>query len=404
MNKDFANNVTKLFQDIVTDHEGMVSVPEFITFLQRKEILPLRSYEENGHLKLVYYNVSLDVAADLSSMEILYTDDIVLTLNDLQHYDAFQLSEFVMALERDIPQWTHIWATEKQLARERANINERIKSILKEIRNKWIDGSVTDATKNACRIMYFNVKAAELMLQNGNPFWTNKRSVPEILDACQVFHVDAPIEQWLDSWNSFIDDCSKKKAEQERLIEERHIKMMKQAHLVHLKQLKLDANIRTIKLHHPVTLKAWNSFGVCGEFNPNWSSFYITLGIGKAHLVFGIAYNALDMCEKKVVEFLKRINDLAVELSDALVADGEQYFVAAYPVKRIDGEKGPFFIGQYSNQCDEEDIYLASNLMPANQRKEITECEHLASTQVINRINTLCQLLNNYIHNCEFVA
>lgn len=402
MNRDFVNNVTKLFHEIVTDCKETASAAELNAFLQRKKILPLKSYEADNRLKLTYYNVSLDVASDLSSMQIIYTSDIAVTLNDLQHYDVFQLSEFVMALERDIPRWTHIWATERQLARERVTINERIKSTLKEIRNGWVEGLATAAKIKEYRIMYYNIKATELMLQNSNPFWTNKKSEAEILEECQVFHVDAPIEQWLDSWNNFVDECNKKKAQHERLLEEQHIKLMKQIHLAKLKQLKLEANVKTIMLHPFVTLKVWTSFGVCGEFDVRRGSYYITLGIDKAHVVFDINYYALDMSLKMVVESLKRINDLAFELKNTLAADGEQYFVGANPIRR-NCEGGPFFIAQHSNLCDEEasNKYLVSGLMTANRHMDMVECEHLLSVGVINQINQICHQLKNYIASCE---
>jgi hypothetical protein len=51
-------------------------------------------------------------------MDIAYNSDYQMTFHDLTSCDLHQLSEFILALERDIPKWRHIWVADDKLRKE----------------------------------------------------------------------------------------------------------------------------------------------------------------------------------------------------------------------------------------------------------------------------------------------
>ena len=197
-------------------------------------------------------------------MDVRYNSDYRMTFRGLQTCDIFQLSEFVLALERDIPQWKHLWASDDKLRKEKAKINGRIHSVLGNIRvNLMLDTTeITAEQEQWYRLRYYNVKALQLMLSHDNPFWENQKSEADILQQFQLLHIDAPMEEWYEEWTRFYEGCLSAKAERARIREERHNQQMKLQHLINIKQLKMEALIKTIEMHPSMIVSIHKTFDV----------------------------------------------------------------------------------------------------------------------------------------------
>lgn len=145
-------------------------------------------------LRLVYYNVSVILPDNLSEMNIAYNSEYQMTFNEISSCDLHQLSEFILALERDIPKWKHIWVADDKLKKEQSKIVERVKSAMLQFRSDWMSVGAKDDEKmiEKFRIKYYNLKACKMFLENDNPFWENKTTEVEILDECRTLHIDPP--------------------------------------------------------------------------------------------------------------------------------------------------------------------------------------------------------------------
>ena len=127
MIKEFSDNVQKLFDEIVQDRSvpSNQNAADLLDVLHRKVTQPIQVFKDNTCVRAIYYNVSVTVANDLSGMDVAYNSDYQILLHDLTSCDLHQLSEFILALERDIPKWRHIWVADEKLRKEKAKIGER---------------------------------------------------------------------------------------------------------------------------------------------------------------------------------------------------------------------------------------------------------------------------------------
>ena len=113
MIKEFEENVKKLLHTITTKQDTQKhTAAELLDLLKCKVTLPVKTTWEDDSLKMVYYNVSLDIKNDLSSMTISYNKDYMVDFRQLTRCDLHQLADFILALERDIPRWKHVWVAE----------------------------------------------------------------------------------------------------------------------------------------------------------------------------------------------------------------------------------------------------------------------------------------------------
>ena len=184
-------------------------------------------------------------------MDISYNSDYRMTFHDLASCDLHQMSEFILALERDIPKWRHIWMADEKLRKEKAKIGEWLVSSLQQFRYDWMSEEEQNDEKRIerFRIKYYNLQAYKMCLDNDNPFWENKKTEAEILEECRTLHMDAPMEQWYTDFTDFVDGCKKKRDERDRKREEQKRELEKLCHLVRIKQLKLEALINAIEMH-----------------------------------------------------------------------------------------------------------------------------------------------------------
>ena len=165
MIKEFEENVKKLFDTVVTERDAQQhTASELLSLLVCKVTQPVKSTWEDGCLKLVYYNVSLDIEDDLSSMIVSYNKDYTVQMRHIGHSNLYQLADYILALERDIPRWKHIWMADEKLRKAKAKIGERRKVTLREIRRVWIEskGAITEEEEQVYRIRFYNIKALDL--------------------------------------------------------------------------------------------------------------------------------------------------------------------------------------------------------------------------------------------------
>jgi len=210
--RKFKDFVESLFAEIVSDvRDEVTSAHDVLTLLQGKEMQPVKTVWEEGHLKLVYDNVTLDIAEHLDTLTISHTSDHTVTLSHLQHHDAGQLSEFVMALEREVARWEYRWSSEEVVMAKKALITKSIKKTLREIRRAWTSGNieVTPALEQEYRFRYYNVKAKQMMLASHIPYWKYQRTVVGILEQFEVYQLVPPIELWHEEWTAFASACKK---------------------------------------------------------------------------------------------------------------------------------------------------------------------------------------------------
>ena len=170
MIKEFSDNVKRLFDESVQDKSmpDRQTAADLLAVLHRKVTQPIRVITDSTCARVIYYNVSVTLANDLSSMNIAYNSDYQMTFHDLASCDLHQLSEFILALERDIPKWRHIWVADDKLRKEKAKIGERLKSSMQQFRSDWMLGWVYDDGKRIerFRIKYYNLQACKMCLDN----------------------------------------------------------------------------------------------------------------------------------------------------------------------------------------------------------------------------------------------
>ena len=224
MIKEFLENVQRLYDETVQDKSVRTnqSAADLLDVLLRKVTQPIQVFKDNTCVRAIYYNVSVSLAHNLSSMDIAYNSDYHTTFHDLTSCDLHQLSEFILALERDIPKWRHIWVADDKLRKEKAKIGERLVSSLQQFRYDLMSGQMYDDEKRIerFRIKYYNLKACKMCLDNDNPFWENKKTEAEILEECRTLHMDPPMEQWYSDFTDFVDGCKQMRDERDRKREE----------------------------------------------------------------------------------------------------------------------------------------------------------------------------------------
>ena len=391
MIKEFSDNVHRLFDETVHDKsvQSNQTSTDLLTALHRKVTQPILVKKDNTCAHAIYYNVSVTLANDLSSMGIAYYSDYQMTFHDLASCDLHQLSEFILALERDIPRWRHIWVADDKLRKEKAKIGERLKSSMQQFRFDWMSGWVHDDEKRIerFRIKYYNLQACKMCLDNDNPYWEDKNTETEILEECQTLHMNPPMEQWYSDFIDFVDGCKQMRDERDRKREVQKREQEKIRHLVRIKQLKLEALIKTIELHHNFSVTVEQHFmdGRLSFFSrrpvPSMDGhFLIRFRINDASKVYWVKFNDVDRCTPIIISVIKRINDIIPELNNTLINDGHQYYLIS------DG----MFLGQTTSDISEP----FSVVKYSQQKKHVIPCPNLASSSVANRINAIIGELN----------
>lgn len=311
---------------------GGYDIDKLVTILRRRATRPIRIDASEDSVRLTYYNVTIVIARNLASMQIVYNSDYQLTLRHVACADPYRLADFIAALERDIPQWKHIWMAHDRLCREKALMAQKVKNVLHDIRHRWTRGntSISPQEREECRIHFFNLKAHELMLAHDNPFWQNRKTEAEIIEQCLLYHITPPVERWLEEWTSFSDVCSNIIEERQRIREEKERAAQKQRHLVGLKKLKMKALLNTIELHPSVSISVDDFYNIYpGAANPLRNGrYHVTLQFedaDKALVWFSIKYHQVDTTLPLLVDTCRQLNDLWPELQEALAIDRKKH-------------------------------------------------------------------------------
>ena len=390
MIKEFSDNVLRLFNETVQDkavqyHQTAV---ELLAVLHRKVTQPILVKTSNTCARAIYYNVSVTLANDLSFMGIAYNSDYQMTFHDLASCDLHQLSEFILALERDIPRWRHIWVADEKLRKEKAKIGERLKTSLQQFRSDWMSEKAHDDKKRIelFRIKYYNLQACKMCLDNDNPFWENKSTEAEILEECRTLHMNPPMEQWYTDFTDYVDKCKQMRDERDRRREEQKREQEKLRHLIRIKQLKLETLINTIEFHNNFSVSVEPDFldRRFSYFNrrPMLSKdghFLMRFKINDASTMVRVSSKDVDRYTPTIISVIKRVNDMIPELNSTLIDDGRQYYLIG------DG----IYIGQAIGDVSE----LFSVVKNARHKRYVIPCPHLASSHVVNRINAVIREL-----------
>ncbi len=393
MIKQFSDNVQLLFNHIVTDKTEAHphTAEELLAVLRCKATQPIKIIEEASRVCVIYYNVSIMLPAHLSEMSIAYNSEYQMTFNKISSCDLHQLSVFILALERDIPKWKHIWVADDKLKKEQAKIGERLKSAMRQFRSDWMSVWAKDDEKmiEKFRIKYYNLKACKMCLENDNPFWENKATEVEILDECRTLHIDPPMELWLTEFSDFVGECKHMRCERDRQREEAKRKEEKMRHLVRIKQLKLEAIIKSVEFHQDFSVEVEShlpqrsiSF-FSRQAVPSMNGYFLMrFKISGASTACRVYLNDVDRCTPAIINTINRINDMMPELRNALVDDGQQYFLMGdnYSMGQLlDGDNSgePFAVVKYSYK-----------------KKRVIRCPQLPSSRVAVRINAAIRKLH----------
>lgn len=333
MTKEFQANVEKLFQTMVpVGDTGGYDIDKLVTILRRRATRPIRVDASEDRVCLTYYNVTIVIARNLASMQIVYNSDYQLTLRHVACADPYRLADFIAALERDISQWKHIWMAHDRLCREKALMAQKVKNVLHDIRHHWTRGHATlsPQEREECRIHFFNLKAHELMLAHDTPFWQNRKTEAEIIEQCLLYHITPPVERWLEEWTSFTDVCTNIAEERQRIREEKERAAQKQRHLVGLKKLKMKALLNTIELHPSVSISVDDFYNIYpGAADPLRNGrYHVTLQFedaDEALVWFSIKYHEIDAVLSLLIDSCRLLNDLWPELQEALAIDRKKY-------------------------------------------------------------------------------
>lgn len=391
MIQEFQANVEKLFLTMVpVGDTGTYDIDKLITILRRRATRPIRIDVSEDSVRLTYYNVTIVIARDLASMQIVYNSDYQLTLRHIACADPYRLADFIATLERDIPQWKHIWMAHDRLCREKVQMAQKVKNVLHDIRHRWTRGntSISPQEREECRIHFFNLKAHEFMLKHDNPFWKNRKTEAEIIEQCLLYHITPPVERWLEEWTSFTHVCSSIVEERQRIREEKERTAQKQLHLVSLKKLKIKALLNTIELHPSVRISVNDSFNIyIGGANPlRRGNFYVSIRFDGAAVKFSPKYHQVDTALPLLVDTCRQLNDLWPELQDALAIDRKKY--------------GRLYLGGFESRARAFDLarslYLSEDIDKYN---EIPLKPDFASTPILERMNSIIVHFHQYLNS-----
>lgn len=330
MIQEFQANVEKLFYEMVPVGGTTTSDSEaLVTILRRRAIRPIRTNYRPDDVQVTYYNVTIVIAHDLSLMHIVYNSDFRHTLRHIACADLHRLADFIVALERDIPQWKHIWMSHDLLIREKMRMEQKVRNVMRSLRKQMtkMRRTITEEEQEAGRIHFYNLRAHELMLEHDNPFWRNRKTEPEIIEQCLVYHITPPVERWLKEWTSFSDVCSSIVEERQRIREEKERAAQKAHHLVHLKDLKMYALLNTIEFHPSVIMNVAYVFNIYpGVADPlRNGAYYVTLQFEDALVGFKLKYYQVDAVLYPLVDSCRQLNDLWPELQEALAIDRQKH-------------------------------------------------------------------------------
>ena len=397
MIKEFTDNVQRLFNDIVTDKTKAHShtAEELLAVLRCKVTQPIKVMEEASRVIVIYYNVSIILPKNLSEMSIAYNSEYQMIFDKISSCDLHQLSEFILALERDIPKWKHIWMTDVKLKKEKSKIDERVKSAMNQFRSDWMSEWAKDDEKmiEKFRIKYYNLKACKMCLENDNPFWENKATEIEILDECRTLHIDPPMELWYTEFSGFVEECKHIRDERDRQRMEAKRKEEKTRHLIRIKQLKFEAILKSVEFHQDFSVEVeshlpqrYISF-FSRQAVPSMDGYFLfRFKIIGASTVCRVYFKDVDKCTPAIINTINRINDMIPELRNTLIDDGQQYYLMGdnnYMGQFLDDEPDePFSVVQYSYK-----------------RKRVIRCPQLPSNRVAMRINAAIREL--YCTTCN---
>lgn len=378
MFKEFTNSVQRLFEEIVTDKSQCQShdANDLLAVLQRKVTLPIGIARENGFMRLTYYNVSVIVKDDLSALYAMYNSDYSFEAKDLSTCDLHQLSEFVLALEREIPQWHHLWLADDKLRKEKARVSKRVESMLQNLRTKCISRiyALDNHAIEELRIKYYNAKAAQLLLDNDIPYWENKPTEKEIIKACLLYHINPPVSEWYDDFEKFMEQCRKARDARDQAREEMRRQLQKQNHLINLKKTKIEAFISTVELHSDFQVEVSKRFNEESLAAIKYGCFSISFSIMGCSRDCYIHYENVDSSIPPLMNAIKRINDCIPELCGAF-SDGDKcrpVVDSVFPRFRFNSRTVGFSIGRYNNRYGFPEVV---NNHPA--------------TPIIDKINTI---------------
>lgn len=386
MIKEFSDNVQRLFDESVQDKsvQSYQTSVDLLNVLLRKVTQPIQVITDSICTCAIYYNVSVTVKNDLSSMSIAYNSDYQMTFHHLSSCNLHQLSEFILALEHDIPKWRHIWVADNKLRKEKAKIEERLNSAMQQFRYGWLAWWHNDEQMvERFRIKYYNLRACKMCLDNDNPFWENKKTEAEILEECRILHMNPPMEQWYIDFTNFIDECKQMQDDLDRKKEELQRELEKRRHLVRIKQLKLEAFINAIEFHHnfSVTVEPRFRHNLTRYLSrpPKDDFFFILFKINNASTTCRVYIKDIDRCTPAIISAINCINDMIPDLQNALVNNGQQYYLM---------DEGRFIGQTMADVCKPFTVVEYSR-----QDKRVTPYPHLSASRVVNRINTVIKKL-----------
>lgn len=369
-------------------------VETLVTILRRRATSPIRiNYCPDG-VQLTYYNVTVVLAYDLSLMHISYNSDFRHTLRHIACVDLHRLADFIVALERDIPQWKHIWMSHDLLIREKMRMEQKVRNVMKSLRRQWTKAHapMTEQLREDSRIHFYNLRAHQLMIEHDIPFWRNCKTEAEILEECLVYHITPPIEQWFEEWTAFVDACEAKVRERQRNRDEQERTAQKLRHLVSLKAMKAKALLVSIECAEDVSIAFNHYISVTKHQNTKVScsgNYVVTFFIDNSEVNFNLAYGEFDAILPLLIDSLKRINDLVPDLHKALAADSEKH--------------GPLYLSAnysqfYSYSANFPPTYAISN-SPSRRRNNVSRLashDSYDSYKVLDRINAI---IDNFRHD-----
>lgn len=322
-----------------------------------------------------------------------------MTFNKIFSCDLHQLSEFILALERDIPKWKHIWVADDKLKKEQAKTGERVKSTMLQFRSDWMSVGAKDDEKmiEKFRIKYYNLKACKMVLENDNPFWENKTTEVEILDECRTLLIDPPMELWYTEFSDFVDEYKQIRDERDRQREKSKRKEEKMRHLIRIKQLKFEAIVKSVEFHQDFEVEVEShlhqrhiSFFINRQTVPSMNGYFLMwFKISGASTVCRVYFNDVDRCTPAIINTINRINDMIPELRNTLVDDGQHYYLMGdnYSIGQLlndDNSGEPFSVVRYSYK-----------------KKRVIFCPQLPSNRVVMRINAAIRELYCTTFNSE---
>lgn len=252
-------------------------------------------------------------------------NDIILDtdmwLDDLPDIMVSVSTDYSVTIHRAEPGSDPLYSQKLRMAK-------RMKASLKELRVSLIKkhDTVDKSEEQYFRMRFLNIMALKLLLEHGIAQWQNAPNDETMLKQFAAHHIVPPMAEWQAEWEDFYQYCCDTYTNRMQRYEEERIRNQKLEHLINIRETRLRAFIGTIDFHPGVSATVSSHFCPIkrnGKFS--WGLFNVRLHFNDQCLKFPLRLHQADACTNRIVETIRKINDLIPALQQAVKDDKREH-------------------------------------------------------------------------------